>query len=153
MTHSNLGVRIEEADGPSELVPDGLLPVQFVELLQRPTERKPELRLMVAVLEEALRTFCRYAGSSGRRNQRLFREAAEWFDSSDASWPFAFEYICDALGLEPEWIRQLIRRREARRTAGAQQSRRIPTVRPLAGTWHAVTGRAPGLRRALRFAS
>jgi hypothetical protein len=108
---------------------------------------------MVAVFEEALRTFCGCAGSPGRRNQRLFREAAEWFDSSDTSWPFAFEFICDALGLEPEWIRQLLRRWEARRTAGTQQPARIPTTRRLAGTCHAVTGRAPGLRHPLRFAS
>jgi hypothetical protein len=153
MIHSNLGVRIEEADGPSELVPDGLLPVQFVELLQRSAERTPELRLMAAVLEEALRTFCGCAGSSGRRSQRLFREAAEWFASSDASWPFAFENICDALGLEPDWIRQLLRRWEASGTASAQQPARIPTIRRIAGTRHAVTGRAPGLRHALRFAS
>jgi len=146
MTPSHL-IRIEEADGPSELVPDRLLPVQFVELLQRPTERTPELRLMAAVLEDALRTFCGCAGASGRRNQRLFQEAADWFASSDASWPFAFENICDALGLEPAWIRQLLRRRED------VQPVRIPTIRRLAGTRHAVTGRAPWLRRALRYAT
>jgi hypothetical protein len=147
MTASHLGVRIEETDGPSELVPEGLLPVQFVELLQRPAERTPELRLMVAVLEDALRTFCGCARSPGRRNRRLSQEAADWFASSDTSWPFAFENICDALGLEPEWIRQLLRRRE-----GAQPVR-IPTIRRLAGTRHAVTGRAPGLGRAVRFAT
>src|SRR5579862_2723909 len=139
VTRSNLGVRIEEPDGPGELLPETLLPVQFVELLQRPVERKPELRLMVAVLEEALRTFCGCAGSPGRRNQRLFREAADWFAASDTSWPFAFQYICDALGLEPDWIRQLLRRWDARRAAGAQQPARIPTTRRLAGTRHAIT--------------
>jgi len=152
MTHSNLGARIDETDGPRELVPEGLLPVQFVDLLQRPVERKPELRLMVAVLEEALRTFCGCASSSRRRDQRLFQEAAEWFDSPDASWPFAFEYICDALGLEPEWIRQLLRRWQARRTASVPPVR-IPSTRRIAGTRHAVTARAPVLRRALRVAS
>jgi hypothetical protein len=142
-----------EADGAGELAPEALLPVQFVELLQRPSDRRPEVRLMVAVFEDALRTFCECAGATGRRNQRLFRDAAEWFESPDAHWPFAFENICDALGLEPEWIRQLLRRWDARRTAGAQQPARIPTTRRLAGTRHAVTGRAPGLRRTVRFAS
>ena len=142
-----------DADGAGELAPEALLPVQFVELLQRPSDRKPEVRLMVAVFEDALRTFCECAGATGRRDQRLFRDAAEWFESSDAQWPFAFENICDALGLEPEWIRQLLRRWDARRTAGALQPARIPTTRCLAGTRHAVTGRAPGLRRTVRFAS
>jgi hypothetical protein len=136
----------DDVDGSSELVPEALLPVQFVDLLQRPTDRKPEIKLMVAVFEDALRTFCECAGSPRRRNQRMFRDAAEWFDSSDVSWPFAFENICDALGLEPEWIRQLLRRWDAGRTVGAQQPARIPTTRRLAGTRHAITGRAPGLR-------
>src|SRR5438477_9231704 len=70
MRRSNLGVRIEEPDGPRELVPDGLLPNQFVELLQGPAERSPELRLMVEVLDDALRTFCGCAGSPRRQHRR-----------------------------------------------------------------------------------
>jgi len=57
MTSAALGIRIEESNDPSELVPDHLLPVQFTELLQRPSERTPEHKLMAAVLEEAIRTF------------------------------------------------------------------------------------------------
>ena len=65
MRSAALGVRIEESNDPSELVPDHLLPVQFTELLQRPSERTPEHKLMAAVLEEAIRTFCRCAGARG----------------------------------------------------------------------------------------
>src|SRR5262245_13467630 len=59
MGRSTRSDRLEEPDGARELVPDQMLPVQFVELLQRPAERTPELRLMAAVLEDAIRTFCR----------------------------------------------------------------------------------------------
>ena len=104
-TERRLSYRIQEADGPSELVPDLMLPVQFVEFLQRPSERTPELRLMAAVLEDAIRTFCRCAASQTVRSRRLFEETAEWFDTSDVSWAFSFENICDGLGLEAEWIR------------------------------------------------
>src|SRR5438552_18352925 len=117
MIGSSLSWRMEDADGPSELVPDQMLPVQFAELLQRASERTPELRLMAAVLEDAIRTFCRCAGSRGVRSQRLFRETAEWFDSSDASWPFAFENICDALAVEPDWIRRLLTRWQSNQKA------------------------------------
>ena len=85
MTSAALRMRIEESNDPSELVPDHLLPVQFAELLQRPTERSPEHKLMAAVLEEAIRTFCRCAGAQSARCQRLFQEAAEWFTSHDVS--------------------------------------------------------------------
>jgi hypothetical protein len=50
MIGSSLSSRMEDADGPSELLPDQMLPVQFAELLQRASERTPELRLMAAVL-------------------------------------------------------------------------------------------------------
>ncbi len=153
MIGSSLSWRMEDADGPSELAPDQMLPVQFAELLQRASERTPELRLMAAVLEDAIRTFCRCAGSRGVRNQRLFRETAEWFDSSDASWPFGFENICDALGLEPDWIRGLLRRWVSTEAASARRPVKIASVRRNAGSRHTVTGRTLGLRHVTRFAS
>ena len=76
-------LRYEESDDPSELVPEQILPVQFAELLQRSVERTHELRLMAAVLEDAIRTFCRCSGSAGVRRRRLFRKTADWFESPD----------------------------------------------------------------------
>ena len=149
---SNLSLWIQDADGPSELVPDQILPVQFAELLQRASERPPELRLMAAVLEDAMRTFCRCAASRGRRSQRLFRETAEWFESSDVSWPFSFENICDAFRLEPGWIRGLLRRWLGKQAATADRPAKIASVRRIAGRQHTVTERAPGLGHVTRFA-
>src|SRR5438445_2311154 len=65
MWTSSLSWRIEASGDPSELASEHLLPVQFTELLQRPSGRTPELRLMAAVLEDAIRSFCRCAGSRG----------------------------------------------------------------------------------------
>jgi len=150
MRSAALGVRIEESNDPSELVPDHLLPVQFTELLQRPSERTPEHKLMAAVLEEAIRTFCRCAGARGARRRRLFREAAEWFASHDMSWPFAFANVCEALALEPEWIRRALQRWQARH---ATEGAGLLTLRlRVAGSRHAVNGRAPGLPRPRRWA-
>ena len=140
---SNLSLWIQDADGPSELVPDQILPVQFADLLQGTSERTPELRLMAAVLEDAIRTFCRYPGSRRRRGRRLFQETAEWFDSPDTSWTFAFENVCDVLGLEPGWIRGLLRRWLAKQAATADGPVKIASVRRMAGSRHAVSGRAP----------
>ena len=151
MRSAALGIRIDESDDPSELVPDHLLPVQFAELLQRPTERTPEHKLRAAVLEEAIRTFCRCAGARGARSRRLFREAAEWFASHDVSWPFAFENVAEALALEPEWIRRTLQRWQARHGTGGAG---LPRLRlRVAGSRHTVSGRAPGLSRPKRWAS
>jgi len=112
---------IEDPDDPISTIPEMLLPVQFVELFQRSSGRRPELALMAAVLEDAILSFCRCADSQGVRSQRLFQETAKWFESGDAAWPFAFESICDALALEPEWIRGLLRRWQDKQRAAANE--------------------------------
>ena len=61
-----------------------------------------ELRLMVAVLEDAINVLRK------RPRSRAGREAREWVTSKDASWPFAFERICDALDLDVESVRRQV---------------------------------------------
>ena len=123
---------MEDSDDPSSAIPEMLLPVQFVELFQRSSGRMPELALMAAVLEDAILSFCRCADSRGVSSQKLFHETAEWFESHDVTWPFAFENICDALTLEPEWIRGLLRRWKDKQRAAANQPVTI-SERPPAG--------------------
>ena len=93
---------------------------------------------MSAVLEDAIRVFRKNAGVHTTRARRLFDETAEWFESSDVSWPFSFENICDVLVLDPAWIRAQLRRWLARHARPAQ--RRIAESRQRA------IGGAPDLR-------
>ena len=153
LRHTTMELHDGESDGPRELLPEQILPVQFAELLQRPGERTPELRLRAAVLEEAIRTFCGCYGSRRARHKRLFRDAADWFQSSDVSWPFSFENICDALALDPEWIRRLLRRWQGAQTPMERRLASVPSVRRVAGSRHTVTGRAAGLPDSRRLAS
>ena len=79
---------------------------------------------MLAVLEEAVATFQHQLGADSRRGRRLFREADEWFRSADTSWAFAFESVCDVLGLDPDYVRRgLARLERARCDAGARLHR------------------------------
>jgi len=149
---SSLNWQGEDTYGRIELVPDQVLPVQFAELMQRTSERTPELRLMAAVLEDAIRIFCRYVGSRRLRGRRLFRETADWFDSREAGWVFAFENVCDALGLDSGWIRGLLRRWMGKQAAMVEQPAKIASVRRMAGSRHTITARAPGLRRSTKLA-
>ena len=88
-----------------------------------PLER--ERRLVLAILEEAVRSYQHYAFATNRRGRRLFGETCEWFDSHDNSWIFSFENICYALDLDPEHLRQgLARWRE-------DQARRRPATTPV----------------------
>src|SRR4051812_38073401 len=67
--------------GPVELVPVGLLPAQFIELRHRRSNWTPELRLMVAVLDDAIRTYRRCASSRIRGAPGIFDDTVEWFAS------------------------------------------------------------------------
>jgi hypothetical protein len=85
-----------------------------LETMKLPVER--ERRLVLAILEEAVRSYQRYAFANNRRGRRLFWETCEWFAEREQPWVFSFESICHALDLDPENIRQgLIHWREEHR--------------------------------------
>ena len=99
--------------------PDTILPAQFfleksISDLDCPGER----RLMAAVLEDAIRVYRQDAGARNRRRQRLFRETEQWIESTDRSWPFAFERICEILGLDPDYLRRGLREWKGRAQQG-----------------------------------
>lgn len=66
---------------------------------------KGEHRLLFAVLQEAMACWFRYRDVSTSRGRRLFGEVATWFASPDKGWLYAFERICEALDLDPDYIR------------------------------------------------
>jgi hypothetical protein len=67
-----------------------------------------ERRLMLAVLERAVDDFRTYANVPTGRGRWLFMEVAAWFDSSETG-PFDFEGICQATGLDPDFIKRGLR--------------------------------------------
>ena len=71
---------------------------------------QPEKRLMVAVLEGAVSDFQKYATALSGRGRRLFIEADAWFESTATDRLIDFESICQAVGIEPTFIREGLRR-------------------------------------------
>jgi hypothetical protein len=94
--------------------PDTVLAPQFFATLRRQGPRKRgEWQLIVAVLEDAVNCFQKYFLARDGYGQRLFREAYEWMmvshhapPSDDDAPAFTFEYICEVLGLDPDYIRR-----------------------------------------------
>lgn len=84
-----------------------------------------ELRLMAAVLEDAVNVLRK------RPRSRAGREAREWVGSRDTSWPFAYERICEALDLDPDRVRREV-------AAGGTAVGRFP-ARPAAQSHLAAT--------------
>ena len=128
--------------------PEVILPSQFSEQAGLKHSDRGEKRLMLAVLEEAVATFQRHAGAKTRHGQRVFREAEEWIESADDSWPFAFENICHALDIEPEFLRRGLQRwKEAQLKAATGGARvyRFP-FRRVNGRRSSISLRSQGLR-------
>src|SRR5436190_168973 len=85
---------------PDLVHPDVVLPLQFFGTLRRQTPNKTgEYRLLVAVLEDAIHCFQRYALARNRRGRRLFTQVERWLmhdvPQGDSDAPrLSFEYIC-----------------------------------------------------------
>lgn len=68
----------------------------------------PETALMYAVLEDAFLCLQKTAKLS-RLVRRQAREAERWILSDDSRWVFSFLPICDALGLDPGYMRKKLK--------------------------------------------
>lgn len=90
-----------------------VMPEQFYDPSFTPQTERPEVSLMRAVMEEALKCFQYQFYPCSPRTQRLAREAELWFFSDDTDWPFAFVNICEALHFEPTYIRRGLRNWQA----------------------------------------
>src|SRR4051794_15241622 len=80
---------------PRLIEPELLMPSQFFDRFRGAAHLEGERRLMLAVLEDAVSCFQKYAGATRPRSKRLYKESEEWFlDTDEGSWPFSFESVC-----------------------------------------------------------
>lgn len=97
--------KVQGGMGGGLFEPDILLPNQYFAAFRRGRAVEGERRLMLAVLEDAVDSYRKYALARDPREQACFLEAREWFFSTDRSWLFAFENICDVLEMNAEYLR------------------------------------------------
>ena len=103
---------MQNASAQAEAIfaPEVILPSQFFSAPSAGAER-PEKQLMLAVLQDAVATLLKHAGSARSGPRRLVREAEQWINARDPDWPFSFDNICSALNLDPAALREGLRRR------------------------------------------
>jgi|InoplaM3SPM_1038593.scaffolds.fasta_scaffold04572_1 hypothetical protein len=87
--------------------PYSILPEQFFDARVKLTAVCPETALMYAVLEDAFLCF-QQQFEAGKPVQSA-READDWFFKDNSRWLFSFVSVCDALGLQPKYIRQKLK--------------------------------------------
>ena len=91
------------------MLPNQLLPNQFFGALGS-GGLCSEQRLMLAVLVDAINILQGWNRMSRARKRRTFAEAAQWVLMQGSNYPFSFDNVCDALNIEPEMLRQRLRR-------------------------------------------
>jgi hypothetical protein len=92
-------------------IPDMLRPAQYYERVRAPhPEAQATRRLMLAVLEDAVRCLQAYAEKQNPIHRRMFAEAEFWVSDRRADGPFAFETICATLGIQSDHLRDGIRK-------------------------------------------
>jgi hypothetical protein len=86
--------------------PDALLPAQFYAAFRGGSAVRGEKRLMLAVLQDALDCYQKYAFAKDGHGRQLFDDASEWISSEDRDWYFSFENICETLEINPAYLRR-----------------------------------------------
>jgi hypothetical protein len=95
---------------------DPLSSNKFFETSKTRAYPEPERFLMLAVLQDAVTCLEKYAAFGSRGNKRLFDEARDWILSEDGDWLFSFNNVCEAVGLNPGYVRRrLIQMSEPKR--------------------------------------
>jgi len=83
-----------------------ILPVQY---FNSPKEITPEIRLMIAVLADAVWCLEKYRVPTDARGRRLFHRAKQWLLATEPHWPYSFERICATLDLDTRAVRRRLR--------------------------------------------
>jgi hypothetical protein len=114
--------RLADSVDGSGFVPDSILPIQYFSRSQRRWSAGGEGRLMVAVLEDAICCYLANMNQTARTALLEFHEVNEWFSARNSHDLFAFETICDVLGIDAGWVRRgLLALRAAARVSNAER--------------------------------
>lgn len=120
-----------------------ILPVQF--FLESVTVRTGEQRLMAAVLQDAIALhFKRIPPGTSKLRRKVQQEqgqADHWLGSNDRASAFSFLRICEALTLDPQYLRRGLRKLHEQAVPDGRHPRTWMHIRPrIRGGARAVAG-------------
>jgi hypothetical protein len=94
--------------------PDVLVASEFFEGARKERHADPTRKLMLAMLEDAVNCLQHYALDPSERGKTLFHNSKTWIMDRRNHWIFSFENVCELLELNPDYIRDGLRRWEER---------------------------------------
>ncbi|MGH7827696.1 MAG: hypothetical protein ACREQ7_21290 [Candidatus Binatia bacterium] len=86
--------------------PDPVVSHLYLDTFKRRRLLEPEKELMLAILTDAVECLHKHCGSRQATGVKLFNEAKEWIFDEDERGAFSFFNVCDALDLDPRYIRR-----------------------------------------------
>jgi hypothetical protein len=96
------------------LEPDIFLPSQFYGTTGLSRKLEGEKRLMIAILKDAVECLEKYRASRSSAGRIHYDNAIEWVEDTGTDWLFSFNNICDLLGFDPDYLREVLLKRENR---------------------------------------
>ena len=133
---------------PRLIEPEILLPSQFFDRFRGRSILEGERRLMLAVLEDGIMCYQKYAGATRPRAKRLFEEAERWIFEERDAWPFSFESICEIFNLDPGYFRQRLNGWRQQMLAQSPEERvKVARVRLRAARRHKILPFVPRRRQ------
>jgi len=115
--------------------PDALLPAQFYTAFRGGSGVRGEKRLMLAVLQDALDCYQKYAFCTDGQGRQLFADADGWISCEDRNWYFSFENICETLEINPNYLRRGVqewrRQRRGEPRPAAREKHDVPRTADL----------------------
>jgi hypothetical protein len=94
------------------LEPDVFLPSQFYGTGTLSRKLEGEKRLMIAILKDAVECLEKYRGARSSSGRSHYFNALEWVQDKSTDWLFSFTNICDLLGFDPDYLREVLLKRE-----------------------------------------
>jgi hypothetical protein len=98
------------------LEPDIFLPAQFYGTGGLSRQLDGERRLMIAILKDAVECLDKYRDARSGPARGQYQNALTWVQNKDTQWLFSFTNICDLLGFDPDYLREMLLKREGKYT-------------------------------------
>ena len=86
--------------------PEIVLPQQYYGAVAGARRGDGARDLMLAVLEDGIRTYVNNRMAKTPARRRLFDEVKAWIDTREDLSPFSFETICETFDIEPDDLRR-----------------------------------------------
>lgn len=97
-----------EEDWFAKFHSDPVTVIEFYDSMKRSAHLQPEKRLLLALLDDAVKCFQKHSGAKSGRGKRRFIEVERWFWDTKREDTFSFENVCAVLGLSPGYLRRML---------------------------------------------